>query len=172
MENKLKLAHVYDITNYVEQQSKKDGHSYKYGYFISRNVFCVHIYRIVVGYNSEYEIEPRTKLIEQFNLDNNVLKDYVEENYGMHLDGDCISYPQDILDELLIKYATNDEKLKESEAIDFALQDFLKIIYNADMDIEGFSNCDVEEYRYDTPIRKLIEDIDGGYGITKVEIKC
>ena len=45
-----------------------------------------------------------------------------------------------------------------------------KSIIKAVVDLDGGDNDDLEEYRYDTPIEDLINDIDAGYGITVLDV--
>ena len=58
--------------------------------------------------------------------------------------------------------STDREKVK-------AVHDWLVKNVKYDYD-NGFENWDVDEFRYDTSLESLIERIDGGYGITDVNL--
>lgn len=157
MDNKMNIGHVFDMTEYFNQQVKDNkiigiGESYKHGYYICRDVFDMHVYRIQVGINAEYEDEPRTKIIEQEDIPHDKLQEFCEE-LGFFKNGfvcaDVRDYPN-----AMIKI--------------IGLENLLKAIVAYDYE-NGFGNYDVQEFRYDTPMSELIDIIDGGYGITKFE---
>lgn len=156
------LGHVVDVTQYIIDMSdankivglkNKEGKNiYENGYFICHDVLDTHIYRIQVGINSEYDYEPRTKIIETNDISHEKLAEYCAEKFEL-------GYLSDI---------------DVREVTDFLIhgigvEKLLKAIVEIDYD-DGFENCDVDEYRYDTPLSELINNIDGGYGITKIEL--
>ncbi len=142
-----KLGHVYDITDYFKSAPISDGTNYA-KYYIANDVWCFHIYRILVGFNSEYEAEPRTKLIEQYDITKRDALEASEKAFGMTIFySDIREFPN-----MTFGNETTDE--------------WFKVVTKAVVDLDGFENDDVQEFRYDTPIEKLIEQIDGGYGIT------
>lgn len=168
------LGHSYDITGYVTEMSdekkiiglgKKGECLYRHGYFICHDVRDTHIYRIQVGINSMYEKEPETKIIEQCDISHEALLEFCIENY----------------EELLIKTTAGRKALiAEANQVDsrkytelllaaFGFEKLLKIIVELDYE-NGFENSDVTEYRYNTPLADVIDKVDGGYGITKVEL--
>ena len=157
---KWNLGHVYDLTDYFSKRAKdiyctdKNGEPYYKGYYVATDVWDTHIYRIVVGINSEYEDEPRTKIIEQENIRHWNLLEYVIEEYDV---------PETLCDGI------DERKYIDMLVAYMGIEDLLKAIFEYDAD-NGFENYDVEEYRYDTPIERLIEDIDGGYGISKIDL--
>ena len=157
MINSWQLGHVYDVThyfNYLTQTNQIVGTNdcYKYGYFISHDVWDTHIYRIQFGLNSNYESEPDTKIIETCNIPHDELLEFCEEEYDIFLD----KYidVRKIIDELLHLVG---------------LPKLLKILISYDYS-NGFDNWDVDEFRFNTPLSELISLIDGGYGITKIEL--
>ena len=159
LEKVWKLGHVYDLTDYFDKLVKEKkivgvgDNCYKYGYFVCRDVWDIHIYRIQVGINSEYDFEPRTKIVETENIRYGDLFDFYinkHEIYKFMFDLD----EREMLDTIL--------KLS-------GLENTLKTIIEYDYD-KGFENREVEEYRYDVPLDALIEYIDGGYGITKINM--
>jgi hypothetical protein len=106
------------------------------------------VYRIIIGYNSEYQKEPRTKLIEQGDISKQDVLDAVEEDMNMMISLSSIREFPDIL-------------------IDADFEDIgFKSVIKAVIDLDDGDNIDLDEYRFDTPIEKLINDIDAGYGIT------
>lgn len=152
------LGHVYDLTEYFNKQVAAGkiigvGDAYKYGYFVCHDVWDIHIYRVQVGVNAEYDVEPRTKIIETENISNDDLLDFCIEKYNIN------------------------HKITGSDArgfIDYliallGLETVLKTIVDVDYD-RGFETYNVDEYRYDTSLEELIEDIDGGYGISKIDL--
>ncbi len=171
-----KLGHPYDITSYIiEKADKKEiigisnekGCLYQHGYFVCHDVRDTHIYRIQVGINLMYKKEPDTKIIEQYDISHEALLEFCIENY----------------EELLVK-TTAGRKLLNAEInqidsreytelllIAFGFEKLLKIIVEFDVE-NGFENSDVTEYRYNTPLEFLVKKVDGGYGITKVDLKA
>ena len=149
MNKKFRLGHNYDITAYVKQFGWWDDSLEKY--YICADVYDFHVYRIIVGFNSEYEAEPRTKLIEQGDISKYKVLDEVQENMNMIICYDDIrEFPSILID------------------ADFEDMGFKSII-KAVVDLDGGDNDDLKEYRYDTPIEELINDIDAGYGITVLD---
>lgn len=150
MEKKFRLGHNYDVTDYC----KKDGCGKEFyeKYYICADVWDFHVYRIVVGYNSEYEEEPRTKLIEVGNIDKRDVLEAVEEDTNMGISDytDIRKFP-----DILISADYEDMGFKS--------------IIKAVVDLDCGDNDDLKEYRYDAPIEKLIKDIDSGYGITVLD---
>ena len=147
--NKFKLGHVWDCTEVFKQKvdngeilgvGKGDDMIYRYGYFIAYDVYDFHIYRVQVGINREYEDEPRTKIVEQWDVSKG-----------------------DILEELNI-YNYEDVRT----AFDDLKGISIKEIVDAIIELDCYDNDDVAEYRYDTPLEEIYADIDGGYGITKI----
>lgn len=143
---RFRLGHNYDVTEYY----KKTG----YGsnccarYFVCADVFDFHVYRIIVGYNSEYEEEPRTKLIEQGDIDKRDVLEAVEEDMGMKIFcGNIKQFPDCLIN------------------ADFEDMGFKSII-KAVVRLDSGDNFDLKEYRFDTPIDELVNKIDAGYGIT------
>ena len=154
-----KLGEVYDLTEYFNNLVKEKkivgvGDSYKHGYFVCHDVWDTHIYRIQVGINSEYDEEPRTKIIETEDIHHEDLVDFCIDKYELNEDDFDVDTREKI--EILI------EKI--------GLKELLKTIVEKDYD-NGFENYDVDEFRYDTPLEHLIDVIDGGYGITKLDLK-
>ena len=149
MNKKFRLGHNYDITAQVKQLGWWDDSLAKY--YICADVYDFHVYRIIVGFNSEYEAEPRTKLIEQGDISKYKVLDEVQENMNMIICYDDIrEFPSILID------------------ADFEDMGFKSII-KAVVDLDGGDNDDLKEYRYDTPIEELINDIDAGYGITVLD---
>lgn len=159
------LGHVYDLTEYVTGLAKigkilgitdnNNNCCYEHGYFLCHDVWDTHIYRIQVGINSEYEDEPRTKIIETENIHHSDLLDYCIEKY--ELNGD------------LIRKTFDDRETIEILIAQIGLEEILKSLVEMDYD-NGFENWEVNEYRYDEPLENLVKRIDGGYGITKIHL--
>lgn len=157
------LGHVYDVTEYFNnlvQTDKiiglkdKDGKCvYEHGYFLCHDVWDTHIYRIQVGINAEYEDEPRTKIIETENIRHGDLLEYCVEKYD--------------LDERL--YDFDERSVIELLVAQIGFIELLKSIIELDYD-KGFENWDINEFRYDEPLENLVKRIDGGYGITKIDL--
>lgn len=153
------LGHSYNLTQYFNDLVRANkiigtNNCYEHGYFVAHDVWDTHIYRIQVGINSEYEVEPRTKIIETYDISNSDIAEYCIEKYNMS------SYC----------FRNSDER----EYIDLlinrlGIEDLLKAIVELDYE-NGFDNEDVTEFRYDTPISELIESIDDGYGISEIEL--
>lgn len=168
------LGHCYDVTKYITEKSDKkeivgingqDGCLYKNGYFICHDIRDTHIYRVQVGINSIYEKEPDTKIIEQYDVSHEKLLGFCVENYK-----------DDLLKEkngriLLIAESkgVNPKEYAELLLSVFGFEKLLKIIVELDYE-NGFESDDVTEFRYNTPLDALIRKIDGGYGITKVDL--
>lgn len=70
-----RLGHVYDVTDYYHNH-KNNGDDFE-RYYICADVLDFHIYRIVLGYNSEYEEEEDTKLIERTDIDKRDIIKYI-----------------------------------------------------------------------------------------------
>lgn len=161
------LGHVYNVTKYfndlamsgkisgvVVNNGDKKTCMYENGYYICRDVKCIHIYRIQTGINSQYEKEPDTKIIEQGRLYYADLLDYCIETYQLSEEEyELVDY-RCVVDVLIL---------------DIGLKELLKSVVAADA-AAGFDNWDVQEYRYNTPMSELLADIDGGYGISEIEL--
>ena len=157
---KWNLGHVYDLTDYFNSKAKEifctdnNGEPYYKGYYVATDVWDTHIYRIVVGINAESEDEPRTKIIEEERLPHYKLAEHCIEELNvpseLFEDADERCYV-----DILLKY--------------LGIKELLKTIFECDS-CNGFETYDVEEYRYDTPMETLIDDIDGSYGISKISI--
>lgn len=163
--SKWKLGHVYDCTEYVKKLAlsgelvglkKADGETlYEHGYFIGFDVFDLHVYRVCVGINAEYEDEPRTKIVEMTDISKYDLIDELKE--------------QEIVPPLI----DIDVRVMFNEILEYdiaTISDILKAVITIDYD-RCFENDKVREYRYDTSLDEIYSHIDGGYGITKAEIK-
>ena len=154
-----KLGHVYDLTKYFDDKVKvgdiwmPDKNIYEHGYFVCHDVWDTHVYRIQVGINSEYEEEPRTKIIETYNVRHDDLLEFCIEKYELN-DGLREFDEREVIEVLIAQ---------------IGLKKLLKAVVECDLD-NGFENWDVDKFRYDTPLESLIERIDGGYGITKIEL--
>ena len=161
MVEKWELGHVYDLTEYFDGMVKEKkivdvgDNCYKYGYFVCHDVWDTHVYRIQVGINSEYEEEPRTKIIETENISHEDLADFCIEKYKLDEEG---------------FFDVDTRKYIEILISKIGLNELLKAIIKYDYE-NGFENWDVDEFRYDEPLENLIESIDGGYGITKIDLK-
>lgn len=159
-----KLGHVYDLTKYFDDMVKANkiygvgcsnsNNCYEYGYFVCHDVWDTHVYRIQVGINSEYKDEPRTKIIETENIRHGYLLEHCIEKYD--------------LNEGLREF--DEREIIEVLIAQIGLKELLKSIVEYDYD-NGFENWDVDEFRYDEPLDTLIDGIDGGYGITKIELE-
>ena len=148
--NKFDLGHVFDLTEYAKKTFK--GADYSAGYFICEDTWDFHVYRIQIGINSEYEDEEDTKIVEQDDIHKSDLIEYLEdEGIATLPEGD----ERIVIDRYI---GSNPERFRQ----------IAKAVADFDYD-RGFENWDVTEYRYDEPIETLIEDIDGGYGITKLD---
>ena len=147
-----RLGHVYDVTEFYKANGGDDTFA---KYLLCNDVWDFHIYRIVVGYNSEYEKEPRTKLIEQSNIDKwQVMAELENQNSPMIIKAnDPRNFPTRT--DVICGGMTSEE--------------WLKIVIKAVIDSDTYDNDDLNEYRFDTPIEKLLNDIDGGYGITVLD---
>ena len=163
--SKWKLGHVYDCTEYVKQLAlsgeivglkKPDGTTlYEHGYFVGADVFDLHIYRVCVGINQEYEDEPRTKIVEQVDISKDDLIEKLKEL------------------ELAFPFGFQDSRVIFDELLEYdivTINDMIKAAIDIDYE-RCFENDDIEEYRYDTSLEEIRSDIDGGYGITIAEIK-
>lgn len=152
------LCHTINVTNYFNELVKAnkitgtDG-CYENGYYICHDTWDMHIYRIQVGINAEYEEEERTKIIEQENIRKDTLAEYCVEKYG--LSPSIFSHDKRNFVNILLRKIGIKEVLKSIVEIDYE---------------NGFETYDVQEFRYDTPIEELIEVIDSGWGITEIEI--
>lgn len=159
------LGSVYNLTEYFNDLVKnnkivgvtnKEGKCcYEHGYFVCHDVWDTHIYRIQVGINSEYEEEPRTKIIETGNIRHSDLMNYCVDKY--ELDGDLIRKNFDVREFTGVLISQ------------IGLKEILKSIVELDYD-NGFENYDVDEFRYDEPLETLIKRIDGGYGIQDISM--
>lgn len=146
MVKKFRLGHNYDVTEYYNKVRGKYSDCAKY--FICADVWDFHVYRIVIGYNSEYEVEPRTKLIEIENISKYEVLEAVEKDLDMIIAIDSMKkFPSCLID---------------ADFEDMGFKSVIKAVVNLDFG----DNYDLKEYRYDTPIEELIRDIDAGYGIT------
>ena len=153
------LGHIYDLTEYFNKMVKENkiigvgDNCYKYGYFVCHDVWDTHIYRIQVGINSEYEDEPRTKIIETENIHHEDLVEFCIEKFEL----DEEDFNVDTREKIGILISK------------IGLNELLKTIVEYDYEY-GFENWDVNEFRYDEPLENLIKIIDGGYGITKITL--
>lgn len=83
----------------------------------------------------------------------------------------------DLIEFCIEEYNLNEEianTFDEREMIEvliaqIGLKELLKAIVKYDYE-NGFENWDVDEFRYDASLESLIERIDGGYGITKINL--
>lgn len=169
------LGHCYDITKYITEKSDKKeiigisnekGCLYQHGYFVCHDVNDTHIYRVQDGINSMYVKEVDTKIIEQYDIPHEDLLEFCIENYEEEL-------LREKTGRLLLVAENKDVSPKEYTELlvsVFGFEKLLKIIVELDYE-NGFESSDVTEYRYNTPLENLIEKIDGGYGITKVDLK-
>lgn len=147
---KLQLGHNYDVTEYYKKTGYGSNCCAKY--FVCSDVYDFHVYRIIVGYNSEYEEEPRTKLIEQGDIDKRDVLEAVEGYLGMEIfcGGDIRNFPENLI---------------RSDFEDMGFKSIIKAVVGLD----NGDNFDLKEYRFDTPMEELIEVIDAGYGITVLD---
>ena len=143
-----RLGHVYDVTDYYH---KNNGNDFE-RYYICADVLDFHIYRIVLGYNSEYEEEEDTKLIEQTDIDK---RDVIE-----YMKNERIAFVDDSKD-----WKNFPSKCHMISARDDLFKEVVKAVINCDT----YDNDDVLEFRYNTPIEELISTIDSGYGITVLD---
>ena len=150
MKNVFRLGHNYDVSEYYKDKMGDFTSCAKY--YICADVYDFHVYRIIVGYNSEYEKEPRTKLIELHDISKRDVLEAVEKDLNM-----TIAY-RDIRD--FPKCLTD---------VDYENMGFKSVI-RAVVGLDNGDNDDLKEYRYDTPIENLINDIDAGYGITILDV--
>lgn len=168
------LGHSYDVTGYVTEMANakkiigitnEKGCLYQHGYYICHDVRDTHIYRIQVGINSMYEKEPETKIIEQYDISHEALLEFCIENYEELLTKTTAGR------KVLIAEANQVDSRKYTELLlaAFGFEKLLKIIVELDYE-DGFENSDVTEYRYNTPLENVIDKVDGGYGITKVDL--
>lgn len=151
------LGHTFDVTDYFNYLTKTNqiigtNDCYKYGYFICRDVWDTHIYRIQFGLNSNYESEPDTKIIETYNISHEELIDFCKEEYDISINTSIDI--RNTINALLHR---------------IGLPKLLKILIHYDYS-NGFDNWDVYEFRFNTPLSKLIFNIDGGFGITKINL--
>lgn len=160
-----KLGHVYDLTEYFDKMVKEKkitgvgcshgDNCYEYGYFVCHDVWDTHVYRIQVGINSEYEDEERTKIIETENIRHWDLVEFCIEEYKLNVK---------------IADTFDEREIIEVLIAQIGLNELLKAIVKYDYE-NGFENWDVDEFRYDASLESLIERIDGGYGITKINLE-
>ena len=142
--NTFRLGHVYDVTDFYH---KNNGNDFE-RYYICADVFDFHIYRIVLGYNSKYEEEEDTKLIEQTDIDKRDVIEYMKnERIAFIGSKDWKNFPS---------------KCNIIGVRDNCFKEIVKAVINCDT----YDNDDVLEFRYNTPIKELIDTIDSGYGIT------
>ena len=147
---KFSLGHVFDLTEYAKKAFGACA-DYSAGYFICEDTWDFHVYRIQIGINSEYEDEEDTKIVEWEQIHKSDLIDYLAEE-------DIVTLPLGDERVVIDRYiGNNDEKFRQ----------ICKAVADYDYD-NGFENWDVKEYRYDEPIETLLDDIDGGFGITKL----
>ena len=158
MKDAFKLGHSYDMTEYAKQFEWFNNCLARY--YICNDVYDFHVYRIIIGFNSEYEEEPRTKLIEQGDI--NKYDVYNQMLEDLEMNKFVFSPKRDNFD--IRSFPTNYIIGEEME--DTLFQYIIKTIVLLDFG----DNDDLAEYRYDTPIEKLISDIDGGYGITVLDV--
>ena len=151
--NKWELGHCYDLTEYFTQLVKGKkiiGVNYEHGYFVCRDVWDIHIYRILANMNGDFEPEEGAWIVEQndirydkfvdFCVDRGLLDDRIEYDY---LD------EREMWDKLI--------KDIEFEAILYAI-----VAYDYD---SGFDNYSTEEF---SSKAECLDAIDDGYGITKI----
>lgn len=148
-----RLGHVYDVTEFYKANG---GDNMFAKYLLCNDVFDFHIYRIVVGYNSEYDVEPRTKLIEQSDISKwEVMAELERQNSRtkIYVD-DSRNFPTEI------NVISDNMDIKEN---------WFKLVIKAVINSDTYDNDALNEYRFDTPIEELLNDIDGGYGITVLD---
>ena len=149
--NYFRLGRVYDVTERWKMKHPNDDF-YANGYFICADVWDFHVYRIVVGFNSEYEEEPRTKLVEQGDISKSyVLRNLELERFTQH--HDIRDFPDAFV----------------TQPDDDLCQEWFKKIIDAVMDEDCGDNDDLKEYRFDAELADLRYDIDGGYGMTVLD---
>ncbi len=140
------LGHVYDVTEYVKENEQVLAGYTKY--YVTADVWDFHVYRILEGFNSEYEEEPTTKLIEQGDISKQDVISAMEEEFGMIMPTvDERNFPN---------------KVFANEPTD----DWVKVVLQEVISLDDGQNEDVMEFRYDAPMSTLISAIDSGYGIT------
>ena len=150
MREKLRLGHNYDVTEYFKKFGCGSDSCVKY--YICADVWDFHVYRIVVGYNAEYEEEPRTKLVEECLISKRDVLEAVEEDMNMTIGyGDIREFPDCLI---------------EVDYQDMGFKSIIKSVVSLDFG----DNFDLKEYRFDTDIEELIDDIDAGYGITVLDV--
>lgn len=169
------LGHSYEITNYITSKADKkeiigisneEGCLYQHGYFVCHDVNDTHIYRVQKGINSMYEKELDTKIIEQYDFSHEELLKFCIKNH----ENELLKNKTGRLLLIAEEKGINPKEYTEHLLSVFGFEKLLKIIVELDAE-NGFENTDVTEYRYNTPLEVLIKKIDGGCGITKVDLK-
>lgn len=70
----------YDITEYVKKYHDSLGYGESLAkYYVCEDVWDFHIYRVIVGYNAEYDEDDSAKLIEQNDISKEDVKDEFED---------------------------------------------------------------------------------------------
>lgn len=155
MREKFALGHVYDVTEFHEK-IYTSGYA---KYYICSDVWDFHVYRVLVGINSEGEEEPRTKIVEENLISKSQVRAQLSENLDMFLEFEDIRNFPGYLFENRYKFL----------ATDMTADDWFKAIIECVID-EDCGDCyDTTEFRYDTAMEVIIDEIDGGYGITVLD---
>lgn len=147
--------HNYDVTKYAISAYAKENPYGTYtpfvGYFVCSDTWDFHVYRIQIGWNEEYEEDEDTSIIEQDNIRNSTIAEYMEEKF-----------------ETKLPYM-DERSLPPYLVREFGLDEVLKAIWEYDY-YNGFENWDVYEH-YTTDLDELKEIVDSGWGITEIEIE-
>ena len=91
----IEFAKYYNVTKYFNSlvnEGKIIGvnKTYENGYFVCQDTNDFHICRIQVGINSEYEPEPKTKIVELYDISKEDFNDFVL-NRGLLFSSEVIS---------------------------------------------------------------------------------
>lgn len=146
-----RLGHCYDVTEYYRKRKKEP---YYERMFINADVWDFHIYRLLVDFNSEYEREERTKILEQGDIPKDIVLDRIEEKLGkkIYKGRDVRNFPNNLL--------LGSELEKE----------VFKAIIEIILEEDDGDNDDLAEFRYDTEIEEIVEEyVDSGYGLTTLD---
>ena len=135
-----KLGHAFDVTDYYKEVTKNNGEGSPSKYFVGADVWDFHVWRIIEGFNSEYEREPRTKLLECLDINKYEIRKAFEEKRGRKYHwSDIRNFPDELHKNLC--YDPGNKK--------FAL---FKDVIDAIIECDEGDNDDLEEYRNDTDI--------------------
>lgn len=155
LEDKWPLGHVYDLTEcFTNKVINKEivGANYEHGYFVCRDVWDIHVYRVLSDTNSDFETEEGTWLVEQNDIRYNKFVDFLEE-IG-------------IISNRLVYNHLDEREMLDKLLRQLSLKTILHAIILYDYD-SGFENYDNEEF---SSHASCIEAIDDGYGITVVNM--